>query len=60
MMLEVTDQEREMLTLLLRRELDELGPEIHHTWRRDYREDLKDEKRIMADLLHRLAILQPH
>ena len=59
MILDVTEQEREMLTFLLRRELDELGPEIRHTWRRDYRADLKDEKRVMEDLLRRLGVLQP-
>jgi hypothetical protein len=55
MLLELTDQERDLLVRLVQRELDELGPEIHHTVRRDYREDLKTERRRLSELLSHLA-----
>lgn len=58
MLLELTEEEREALRFLVRRELDAIGPEIHHTWRREYREDLKTEKRVLAQLLDRLQLPQ--
>ncbi len=54
MILDLTKDELELLLFLVRRELDDLGPEIHHTWRREYREDLKAEKRVLSQLLDRL------
>lgn len=59
MLFELSDKERELLVLLVKRELDEIGTEIHHTTRREYREDLKIERRIMSELLDRLQVLQP-
>lgn len=55
MLFEMTERERELVTQLIQRELDALGPEIHHTDRRDYREDLKVERRVLSELLNRLA-----
>ena len=55
MLLELTNQERDLLARLIQRELDELGPEIHHTVRRDYREDLKAERRQLTELMNRLT-----
>ncbi len=55
MLIELTAQEREVLETLVARELAELGPEIHHTRARDYREELKTRRRVLEDLLARLS-----
>jgi hypothetical protein len=59
MLLEIDDVQREMLAAVIRRELDELGPEIHHTRTRSYRRDLKDQKEILEHLLDRLGVPEP-
>ncbi len=58
MLLEVTNDERELLAWLLQREIDELGPEIHHTRKREYREGLKAERHVLEALLERLQVPQ--
>ncbi len=60
MLLELTNEEREALLFLIQRELNELGPEIRHTNRREYREDLKAERHVLLQLLDHLQVLQPH
>jgi len=59
MLLEIDDLQRDTLAALVRRELDELGPEIHHTRTRSYRKDLKDEREVLEHLLDRLATPEP-
>jgi hypothetical protein len=59
MPLEVNTEESELLAALVRRELDELGPEIHHTRAKSYREDLKARRDLLVRLLERLSAPQP-
>ncbi len=56
MILELTPEQRAILLELVGEELAEIGPEIHHTCRRTYREDLKDRRR---ELLSLHALLTP-
>ncbi len=59
MLIEIDADQREVLATLIQRELDDLGPEIHHTRTKSYREDLKVRKERLAQLLDRLAVAQP-
>ena len=59
MFLEIDDDQRDVLAAVIRRELDELGPEIHHTRTSSYREDLKARREMLAHLMDRLAVPQP-
>ncbi len=59
MLLEIDNQEREVLAALVREELDEIGPEIHHTWTSGYREELKTRKEVLDRLMERLAAPEP-
>ncbi len=59
MLLELSNEERELLEALISRELGDIGPEIRHTSQREYREDLKAEKRVLSQLLDRLQVAQP-
>jgi hypothetical protein len=63
MMLELTANERDILVSLVSRELAEIGPEIHHTRTREYREELKVQRQVMEQLLDHLrpaAAIVPH
>lgn len=59
MIIELTEEEREELVRLVSREVSELGPEIRHTDRADYRDDLKAEKKALRSLLERLTHPRP-
>jgi hypothetical protein len=59
MIADLTPQENEILVELLSRELAELGPEIHHTDDRDFRDELRDRRQIVRQLLQRLEAPQP-
>ncbi|MCP4246427.1 MAG: hypothetical protein GY778_05195 [bacterium] len=54
MNVELSERERELLVQLIDREVSDLGPEIRHTQTYNYRDELKDEKRVLADLARRL------
>jgi len=54
MILELTDEEHALMLNLLDREIAQLGPEIRHTDARDYREDLKHDRRVLLHLVQRL------
>ena len=54
MVIELTPEEREVLLVLVEREMTDLGPEIHHTRTQTYREDLKAQQRALRDLFQRL------
>ncbi len=54
MLVQLTSQQRDVLVQLLDDALDELGPEIHHTMTRTYKDDLKEQRRelhALRDLL---------
>ncbi len=59
MVVELTPEEREVLLALVEREIAEIGPEIHHTRTRTYREDLKAQQRALKSLSDRLREHQP-
>jgi len=54
MILEISEQERVWLTRILEHEIRELGPEIRHTQTSSYRDELKENRNALKDLLHRL------
>ncbi len=55
MILELTPEQRAVLLELIQDEINEIGPEIHHTWKRAYRDDLKDRRRVLLSLRALLA-----
>ncbi len=55
MHIEITPGQRELLLELVNDEVNELGPEIHHTTRQAYREDLRDRRRVLLSLRALLA-----
>lgn len=55
MALEIAARERELLLELVDREVEELGPEIHHTTRAGFRHELEEKRRSLVDLRDRLA-----
>lgn len=59
MIADLSPQENQILVELLSRELAELGPEIHHTDDREFRDELRDRRQIVRQLLQRLETLQP-
>ena len=58
MTVDLSPKELAVLANLLEQELKELNPEIHHTWVRDYREDLKDYRTTVRDLQQRVLQCQ--
>ncbi len=54
MAIELSPQDKELLTGLLEKELDETRSELHHTQRHEYKESLKERERLVRDLLARL------
>ncbi len=55
MMLEIAKQESDLLLELVNREIDGLGPEIHHTSRVGFRHELEDKRRALLELRERLT-----
>jgi len=58
MIADLTSREHELLLELLSRELADLGPEIRHTDDREFREELRDRREVLRQLLHRLESVQ--
>jgi hypothetical protein len=54
MIVELTQEERDMLARLVEREIADLGPEIRHTDNCHFRDELKLQKRAYRDLLEHL------
>ena len=48
MLVELSEEQRNLLLDLVNEALDEIGPEIHHTWTRAYKTELKDRRRELA------------
>jgi hypothetical protein len=59
MTVELTPEEREVLLILVERELSELIPEIRHTRTQTYREDLKARQEALRSLSRHLREPQP-
>jgi hypothetical protein len=55
MTVQLTPEQRDVLLELVNREMLEIGPEIHHTWTRDYREGLKEQRQTLQSLRDMLA-----
>ncbi len=54
MLVQLTPQQRDLLVSLVDEALEELGPEIHHTMTRTYKDNLKVQRRdlhALRDLL---------
>jgi len=54
MIVEMTEEEREVLLRLVQREISELGPEIRHTMTSSFRDDLKEQKQKLRRILEHL------
>ncbi len=50
MLVQLTPPQRDVLVQLLDQALEELGPEIHHTMTRTYKDDLKEQRRDLRTL----------
>ncbi len=57
MIVELTSTQRDILLRLLDAALEELGPEIHHTW--TYKDDLKEQRRTLLNLRALLTDVPP-
>ncbi len=57
MHLEIDAAQRDRLLELINEALDEMGPEIHHTWTRSYKDELKTDRRELRRLRETLAQL---
>jgi hypothetical protein len=57
MVLHLTSNQRDLLVQLLAGELDEIGPEIHHTTISTYKHDLQEKRREVRDLLDHMRVL---
>jgi hypothetical protein len=55
MFVQLTPLQRDALVQLVDEALEELGPEIHHTMTRDYKDDLKTQRRDLRTLRDLLA-----
>jgi hypothetical protein len=54
MLVQLTPQQPDVLVQLVDEAMEELGPEIHHTMTRTYKDDLKEQRRelhALRDLL---------
>ncbi len=56
---QLTPEQRDLLLELVDEEMLELGPEIHHTRTRTYREGLKDRRSILTELRAHLIEAAP-
>lgn len=59
MSVELTQQERDLLTQLVDSALREIGPEIRRTQTFDYKDDLKKQREALRSLRDRLAADRP-
>jgi hypothetical protein len=55
MSIELSPEERDLLLQLVDSALREIGPEIRHTTTRDYRDDLKEQRRALRSLYQVLS-----
>lgn len=55
MPIDLTQAEKEFLTGLLEKELDEIRSELHHTRGHDYKESIKEREKLVRDLLAKLG-----
>ena len=55
MLIDLSQGDKDLLTGLLEKELDEIRSELHHTRGHDYKESLKEREKLVRGLLARLA-----
>jgi hypothetical protein len=55
MIVQLTAEQRDVLVQLVDEALDEIGPEIHHTFTRSYRDGLKVQRRELLSLRNLLT-----
>jgi len=58
MMIEISEHERDIIAALIQREVTDLGPEIRRTDTRNYRDELKEQKKKLQELLKRLTMAE--
>jgi hypothetical protein len=54
MHLELSPTDAALLTQLIQSRLDELGPEVHHTDNRDFRDDLKAQRTALQKVMQQM------
>ena len=54
MIIELGPAERDLVTDLLEKELEDIRSELHHTQVHGYREALKDREKLVRDLLEKM------
>ena len=59
MLIDLNEEERSLLRMILAHEVSDLGPEIRHTDRQELRDDLRAKKRLLRQLFDRLRAVQP-
>ena len=55
MAIELSQQEKDLLTAILQKELEDIRSEFHHTQAFDYKETLKGREAAVRGLLDKLA-----
>ncbi len=55
MAIELNQQEKDLLTAILQKELEDIRSEFHHTQAFDYKENLKQREDSVRGLLDKLA-----
>ncbi len=58
MLIDLNEEERNLLRMILAHEVSELGPEIRHTDRQDLRDELRAKKRLLRQLFDRLRAIE--
>jgi hypothetical protein len=58
MQFDLSEQERQELSNLVKAAVADLGPEIHHARDNDYRELLKHRRVVLDGLMHKLEVAQ--
>ena len=54
MAIELSQPEKELLTALLEKELEDVRSELHHTQGHDYRDSVKEREKVVRGLLVKL------
>jgi hypothetical protein len=59
MRIDLSEEERSLLRMLIANEVSDLGPEIRHTDRMELRDELRAKKRTLRQLFDRLRAGEP-
>jgi hypothetical protein len=56
MAIELSQHEKDLLSAILRKELEDIRSELHHTQALDYKESLKERETAVRGLLDKLTV----